>query len=122
LSYKRDLIDIYSNSWGPGDRGFEVKGPGPLLKEVLENGTRLGRGGKGSIFVFAAGNGGIIGDSCAFSGYVNNIHTIAISGVNWDGSVPAYTEDCASIMAVTYGQDMFRYGKFVPPLQRVDVA
>lgn len=116
LSFKKDLIDIYSNSWGPGDRAFEVKGPGPLLEEVLEKGTRLGRGGKGSIFVFAAGNGGILGDSCAFSGYVNNIHTIAISGVNWDGSVPAYAEDCASIMAVTYGQDMFRYGKFVPPL------
>ncbi|KAJ7358830.1 Proprotein convertase subtilisin/kexin type 6 [Desmophyllum pertusum] len=96
--------------------GFEVKGPGPLLREALEKGTRLGRGGKGSIFVFAAGNGGVIGDSCAFSGHVNNIHTIAISGVNWDGSVPAYTEQCAAIMAVTYGQDMFRYGKYKPPL------
>ena len=41
LSFKNDLIDIYSNSWGPGDRAFEVKGPGPLLKEMLNNGTRL---------------------------------------------------------------------------------
>lgn len=66
--------------------------------------------------MFAAGNGGINGDSCAFSGYVNSIHTIAISGVNWDGSVPAYTEQCAAIMAVTYGQDMFTYGKIEPSL------
>ena len=66
--------------------------------------------------MFAAGNGGIPGDSCAFSGYVNNIHTIAISGVNWDGSVPAYTEQCAGITAVTYGQDMFTDGKTKPPL------
>ena len=56
------------------------------------------------------------GDSCAFSGYVNSIHTIAISGVNWDGTEPAYTEKCAAIMAVTYGQDMFRYDKYMPPL------
>lgn len=49
------------------------------------------------------------GDSCAFSGYVNNIHTIAISGVNWDGSVPSYTEQCAAIMAVTYGKNSFTY-------------
>ena len=77
-----------------------------------------GRHGKGSIFVFAAGNGGVIGDSCAFSGYVNSIYTIAISGVNWDGSVPAYTEQCAGIMAVTYGQDMFTDGKVKPPMVR----
>lgn len=116
LSFKKDMIDIYSNSWGPGDMGWQVEGPGPKLKEALENGTRLGRHGKGSIFVFAAGNGGIASDSCAFSGYVNNIYTIAISGVNWDGSVPAYTEQCAAIMAVTYGQDMFLYGDVDPPL------
>ena len=77
-----------------------------------------GRHGKGSIFVFAAGNGGVIGDSCAFSGYVNSIYTIAISGVNWDGSVPAYTEQCAGIMAVTYGQEMFTDGKVKPPMVR----
>ena len=75
-----------------------------------------GRHHKGSIFVFAAGNGGIPGDSCAFSGYVNSIHTIAISAVNWDGSVPAYTEQCAAIMAVTYGQDMFTRGQDKAPL------
>ena len=75
-----------------------------------------GRNHKGSIFVFAAGNGGIAGDSCAFSGYVNSIHTIAISAVNWDGSIPAYTEQCAAIMAVTYGQDMFTNGKDKAPI------
>lgn len=66
--------------------------------------------------MFAAGNGGTMGDSCAFNGYVNNIRTIAISGVNWDGSVPAYSEQCAAIMAVTYGQDVFQRGKFKSPL------
>lgn len=75
-----------------------------------------GRHHKGSIFVFAAGNGGIAGDSCAFSGYVNSIHTIAISAVNWDGSVPAYIEQCAAIMAVTYGQDMFTKGQDKAPV------
>ena len=41
LSFKRNMIDVYSNSWGPGDMGFEVEGPGPKLKKVLEKGTRL---------------------------------------------------------------------------------
>ncbi|CAH3192253.1 unnamed protein product [Porites evermanni] len=73
LMFNRDYIDIYSNSWGPDDRGF------------------LGRKKRGSIFVFAAGNGGILAkDSCAYNGYVNSIYTIAISSVNRDGSVPYY--------------------------------
>ena len=58
--------------------------------------------------MFAAGNGGIIvKDSCAFNGYVNNIYTIAITGINRDGSIPAYGELCAGIMAVTYSRDVF---------------
>ncbi|XP_078354915.1 uncharacterized protein LOC144639494 isoform X2 [Oculina patagonica] len=118
LSYKTQLIDIYSNSWGPGDMGVQVEGPGPRLTEALKRGTRMGRRGKGSIFVFAAGNGGLSGDSCAFSGYVNSIYTIAISGVNWDGAVPVYAEKCAAIMAVTYGhvQDIFTPGNVKAPM------
>lgn len=116
LSYKRDLIDVYSNSWGPGDMGWQVEGPGPRLTEALENGTRWGRHGKGSIFVFAAGNGGLAGDNCAFNGYANSIHTIAISGVNWDGRVPDYSEKCSAIMAVTYGQNVLTYGNVKAPI------
>ena len=39
LSHKSDYIDIYSNSWGPGDKGFEVVGPGKLTQMALKNGT-----------------------------------------------------------------------------------
>lgn len=57
--------------------------------------------------MFAAGNGGfIVKDSCAFNGYVNSIYTIAITGINKDGSIPYYGERCAGIMAVTYSRDI----------------
>ena len=39
LSFKRNYIDIYSNSWGPGDIGFEVDGPVNLTQSVLEKGS-----------------------------------------------------------------------------------
>lgn len=39
FSYERDYIDIYSNSWGPDDRGFKVDGPGPLAQRALESGA-----------------------------------------------------------------------------------
>ena len=40
LGFRTDVIDIYSNSWGPYDDGFVVDGPGPLLSAVMETGTR----------------------------------------------------------------------------------
>lgn len=39
LSFKRDYVDIYCNSWGPDDRGFEVVGPGPLAQRALQRGA-----------------------------------------------------------------------------------
>lgn len=64
--------------------------------------------------MFAAGNGGIlVKDSCAFNGYVNSIYTIAITGINKDGSIPSYGERCAGIMAVTYSKDVFDRGSKV---------
>ena len=38
LKHKLESFDIYSNSWGPGDIGWEVKGPGPLASKALERG------------------------------------------------------------------------------------
>ena len=39
LSYRRDLVDIYSNSWGPYDSGANVEGPGHLTKLAFKNGA-----------------------------------------------------------------------------------
>ena len=73
-----------------------------------------GRGRLGAIYTFAAGNGGIFSDSCAYNGYVNSIYTIAINGLNEDGSNPTYAEDCPGIMATAYSRDTLKgLGKVV---------
>lgn len=105
LQHNRQHIDIYSCSWGPEDTGWSMEGPEKLTRDQLEEGTKIGRQGKGSIFVFASGNGGRAYDNCAYNGYVNSIFTIAISGVNRNGSIPGYAERCSAIMASTYSQD-----------------
>lgn len=105
FEYKRDYIDIYSCSWGPEDTGWDMEGPGELARGQLEEGTKTGRLGKGSIFVFAAGNGGRQYDSCAYNGYANSVFTITVSGVNKNGSIPGYAERCSAVMAATYSQD-----------------
>lgn len=50
-------VDIYSCSWGPSDDASNLIGPGRLMKLVLERGVSSGRNGKGSIFMWAGGNG-----------------------------------------------------------------
>lgn len=64
-----------------------------------------GRDGLGAIYTFAVGNGGKR-DNCAYNGYVNSIYTITISGVNGDGTKPAYAEECAGILATTYSREI----------------
>ncbi|XP_078364758.1 neuroendocrine convertase 1-like isoform X2 [Oculina patagonica] len=105
FQYKRQYIDIYSCSWGPADTGWTMEGPEQLARDQLEEGTKIGRQGKGSIFVFAAGNGGRDYDNCAYNGYANSVFTITISGVSSTGSIPGYAERCSAIMASTYSQD-----------------
>ncbi|PFX13058.1 furin-like isoform X2 [Stylophora pistillata] len=105
LVHELESVDIYSNSWGPGDMGLEIEDPGPLASAAIKRGIDKGRGGLGAIYTFAAGNGGPTGDSCAYNGYVNSIYTIAINGVNEDGTKPTYAEECPGIMATTYSRD-----------------
>lgn len=61
-----------------------------------------GRNGKGSIYVFASGNGRMLFDNCASDGYVGNIHTVAISSVTMEGTAPEYAERCAAVIATAY--------------------
>ena len=65
-----------------------------------------GRGGKGTIYVWAAGNGGTNGDSCAMDGYVSSIYTIAVGSVDQYGHQAPYDEDCSSKLAVTFNHNV----------------
>ncbi|CAG0879135.1 unnamed protein product [Cyprideis torosa] len=102
LSLNPDYIDIYSASWGPEDDGKTVDGPGPLARRAFINGIMKGRHGKGSIFVWASGNGGRHIDNCNCDGYTNSIFTLSISSASERGLKPWYLEECSSTLATTY--------------------
>nr|XP_010777431.1 PREDICTED: PC3-like endoprotease variant B [Notothenia coriiceps] len=123
LTFNMHFIDIYVCSWGPRDDGAEIDGPHRLTARALRLGTheaRLssprshcclsdgeqsftlsGRGGKGSVFVWASGNGGMQLDHCGADGYVNSIYTIAIGAVTQTGKPAHFGEPCPGVMAVT---------------------
>ncbi|XP_034490855.1 furin-like protease 2 isoform X1 [Drosophila innubila] len=102
LSLNPSHIDIYSASWGPEDDGSTVDGPGPLARRAFIYGVTSGRQGKGSIFVWASGNGGRYTDSCNCDGYTNSIFTLSISSATQAGYKPWYLEECSSTLATTY--------------------
>ncbi|XP_055642450.1 furin-like protease 1 isoform X1 [Toxorhynchites rutilus septentrionalis] len=102
LGLNSQHIDIYSASWGPDDDGKTVDGPGDMATRAFIEGVRKGRGGKGSIFIWASGNGGREHDNCNCDGYTNSIWTLSISSASQEGLVPWFSEMCSSTLATTY--------------------
>ncbi|KAE8635742.1 hypothetical protein XENTR_v10002722 [Xenopus tropicalis] len=102
IGFNPQHVHIYSASWGPNDDGKTVEGPGRLAQKAFEYGIKQGRNGKGSIFVWASGNGGRQGDNCDCDGYTDSIYTISISSASQQGLSPWYAEKCSSTLATAY--------------------
>ena len=69
-----------------------VDGPKRLATEALFRGVTFGRRGRGCIYVWASGNGGMKGDNCNCDGYASSIYTISIGSASQSGQFPWYGE------------------------------
>jgi subtilisin family serine protease len=112
LSFSPQHVDIYSSSWGPTDNGRTVDGPARLAKKAFLDGVTKGRGGKGSIYVWASGNGGSR-DNCNCDGYAVSPYTVSIGSVSESGSFPWYAEECSSNLATTYSSGSSRQRRII---------
>ncbi len=97
---------IYNNSWGSPDNGV-LNAAEVEFDAAIQNGLRLGRQGKGSIFVFPAGNGGcyqVSGsatcqkDNANLDGYVNQLGIVTVGAVDQFGRMPWYGERGSNIL------------------------
>ncbi|UNI23027.1 Kexin [Purpureocillium takamizusanense] len=102
MIYKYQKNHIYSCSWGPRDDGRSMEAPGVLIRRAMLQGIQKGRGGLGSIYVFASGNGAASDDNCNFDGYTNSIYSITVGAVDRAGKHPYYSEHCSANLVVTY--------------------
>jgi kexin len=102
MNYAFQHNQVYSCSWGPPDDGKSMDAPGILIKKALVNAVQNGRGGKGSIYVFASGNGASFEDNCNFDGYTNSIYSITVGAIDRKGLHPYYSEKCSAQLVVTY--------------------
>lgn len=103
LSFNRQSIAIYSNSWGPDDDGEHLEAPGPLMIKALQDGVTLGRGGRGNVFVWAAGNGLEENDNVNYDGYANSRYVIAVTALDDYDRQAYYAEPGAPILVSSYG-------------------
>lgn len=98
LTYMYQDNDIYSNSWGPYDDGYTLEGPGYFTRKALADAIQNGRGGKGTIYVWAGGNGLQANDNCNYDGFVNSRYTIGVGAVDNNGTQSYYSEPCSAIL------------------------
>lgn len=105
--------DVISCSWGPADgRWWDPGDPRHAQVVPLPDSTRLaidyavhsGRGGRGCVIVWAAGNGD---ESVDNDGYASNPDVIAVAACNDSGTRSAYSDHGAAI-SVAFPSNDFR--------------
>jgi kexin len=114
-----DVVDVSQNSWGDFNAWGEPFPLHPAISEALSVGTRLGRRGKGIVYVFAAGNGASFSptsaqvvDNVNYSGLVNNRWTVPVCAVNDRGKRSWYSEKGATLAVCAPSSDHDRPGIF----------
>ena len=88
--------DVYTNSWGPPD-DLGTYHMGPHYSSALDRARTEGRGGKGAIVLFAAGNGGP-SDNANDDPYSAHRYTLSVGAVGDDGRFTPYSEPGACIL------------------------
>jgi len=119
FAWKNNDIDIKSNSWGPIDFP-NLEGPGPLALAAIQDAVKTGRGGLGTIFVWAGGNGRREGDNSNYDGYANLPETVAIGAIGDNGKVADYSEPGANLVASTPSSSKKRQEIVATDLQGFD--
>lgn len=89
---RNDAIAIKNNSWGPRDDGASLWGPDVLTTAAIQSAVTSGRGGRGTIFVKSAGNGGLDSDNANKDGFANSIETITVGALEHHGLRAPYSE------------------------------
>lgn len=105
MMWKNDVIQIKNDSWGPLDDTPWILGTaGSLWQNAVATGTTTGRGGLGTIYVWAAGNGKDLEDQGGKDAYSSNIHVISVGAVTNTGESAYYSEGGAHLVVSAPGE------------------
>ena len=105
MSRNPGVTAISSNSWGGVDDPGLVQVTA-LWEAVVKTGVEKGYGGKGTFYVWAAGNGGDNGDNSNLEEYSNYYAITPVCAVNDDGIRSYYSEEGANLWVCAPSNDL----------------
>ena len=102
MTRNREVTAVSNNSWGPVDTlGFAES----FWESAVEKGTQEGYGGKGTFYVFAAGNGALEGDDANLDEFANFYAVTSACGVNDRGTRSDFSVKGSSLWVCAPGGD-----------------
>jgi len=108
LLHSNNIVQVHNNSWGR-NTAFFLSDLSSILSNAFEAGITFGRGGLGTIYVFASGNDGDVGDDVNYSGLTKSMNTISVNALNDTGARASYsTFGAASVISAPAGLDATR--------------
>lgn len=100
-------VDVSNNSWGPADKTGELSSSTSTWRDAVETGLSSGRNSKGTIYLWAGGNGAYNGSNLAdnsnYDGYANYRGVLSICALLKDGTQSSYSENGANLWVCGYG-------------------
>jgi kexin len=112
LTLSKADISISNNSWGASDYtgNYNANLATSLWKTAIIDGITNGRNAKGTLYFWAAGNGGTINsganevDNSNYDGQANYYGVLSICGVGADGKRASYSEKGANLWVCGHTQ------------------
>ena len=103
-----DTVDVFNNSWGfvvPLSDNFQNSG-WSSFSNALTNLAENGRGGLGTVTVFAGGNGRETFDSTNYHNTQNSPYTIAVAAIDQDGTYSYFSSPGESLLVSAPGSSL----------------
>ena len=97
--------DIVVASWTFRDDSRRLFELSEDVANIFRTGTTNGRNGKGSVFIFGAGDGAEGYDQCGYDGYANSHFTLTVGALNVAGKAAHYSERCSAVLVSSPGGD-----------------
>jgi len=116
--------DIVNNSWGSLDSSSgraSYQSSSPAWREAMTVALGQGRQGRGTVVVFAAGNGGPSEDSNR-DGYVNHPGVLAVGAVDHRGRPSSYAEPGANVLISAPSMSLLRRTAAGADIWTTDIA
>ena len=95
-AHERAVTAVYNNSWGTG-QSSTPKSVSAVWEMAVREGVKSGFGGKGAFYVWAAGNGYLLGDDVNLDGLKNYYAVTAACAVNYNDVRASYSDVGAAL-------------------------